>query len=167
MGEHKVPGVHMCTCVCAKHTHSHEHTVHTLATQTQPCYNSSSLSTRGLCVLGWEMSCQHAPHGNLEGREKLNSLKKRSAWWKMHGGERGTMALNTLIYEKPLAYPVLLFILLPVLSLLPRLTTNLLTHTHTHKTESKPLHTWRYHVATMSPWKRPNMLHREPTNING
>lgn len=77
--------VFTCVHVCMHEhmAHTHTQTIHT-ATQTRPCSNSSTLSTRGLCVLGWEMPCQRIPHGSLEGREKLNSIKKecvmKNAW---------------------------------------------------------------------------------------
>lgn len=82
-------------CPQYSHVGTHRHTArrtHTLTgAQTQTCFNSSTQSTRGLCVRGWEMPRQHALQRSLEGRKKLNSIKM-SVWWKMHGGERGTVA---------------------------------------------------------------------------
>lgn len=102
-----VPNIHMYALI-SRHTHK------TCAgTQTRTFFNSSTLSTRGLCVHGWEMPCQHAPHESLEGRERLNSIKM-SMWWKMHGEERGTVAPCTQLSTKKL-----LRIFLSSLSCLP------------------------------------------------
>lgn len=73
------------------HMYAHTGTQTQAGTQTRTYSSSSTLSTRGLCVQGWEMPCQQAAHRSLEGRKKLNSIKM-SMWWKMHGGERGTVA---------------------------------------------------------------------------
>lgn len=88
-----VPNIHMYVLIS-------RHTI-CAGTQTQTCFNCSTLSTRGLCVQGWEMPCQHAPYESLEGRKRLNSIKM-SMWWKMHGEERGTVAPCTHLSTKKL-----------------------------------------------------------------
>lgn len=81
---HNVPNTHMYVRMSTrmqadtqKHTSRHTNT------------DSSTLSTRGLCVRGREMPCQHTPHGSLEGREKLNSIKKGACDEKCMEGRGG------------------------------------------------------------------------------
>lgn len=124
-----VPNIHMYALI-SRHTHK------TCAgTQIRTCFNSSALSTRGLCVHGWEMPCQHAPHESLEGRERLNSIKT-SMWWKMHGDERGTVAPCTQLSTKKL-----LRIFLPSLSCLPYWQCCLPDWLHSPSNENRNLYT--------------------------